>query len=369
MILDYLSPVDRVCLALCCHRLMIIVTRCGGKPLKGMLACEWGGEPDSEVSRFLARLSEDLPEYYNCCNCIQLYLWRNIPHPGSFQFDRICCKPGLKTRHWDGTNAAVWQLRDTRYRLDVAHVQTAIRRHLHEPQYGNSVDSLSYTDVRVPDLYGWDSPERSIFFRHHATQVTSIDARIFPNTARLCLRVQNLRIGREEFLEEKHKDDAVAKWGYFIQRNQCVHLKCIPQQFATSEISCARSRPSKYPQIPESLESKFVATCNDCPIHCTFEIRRLDGGYLPFVCTRYVDLGAGEVPSPYISIIPWSDDKDCSNQQSGFENCPDDGRAKRILSEEDSILPNIRLVTERKYEVELTRLLEDDGFWFERVDY
>jgi hypothetical protein len=82
-----------------------------------------------------------------------------------------------------------------------------------------------------------------------------------------------------------------------------------------------------------------------------------------------VDLGAGEVPSPYISIIPWSDDKDCSNLQSRFENCPDDGRAKRILSEEDSILRNIRLVTARKYEVELTRLLEDDGFWFERVDY
>jgi hypothetical protein len=202
MILDYLSPVDRVYLALCCHRLMNIVTRCGGKPLKGMLACEWGAEPDSEISRFLARLSEDLPEYYNCCNCIQLYLWRNIPHPGSFQFDRICYKPGLNTRHWGGTNAAVWQLRDTRYRLDVAHVQTATRRHLHETQYGNSVDSLSYTDVRVPDLYGWDSPERSIFFQHHATQVTSIDARIFPNTARLCLRVQSLRIGREEFLEE-----------------------------------------------------------------------------------------------------------------------------------------------------------------------
>ncbi|KAJ5381143.1 uncharacterized protein N7496_003571 [Penicillium cataractarum] len=100
-----------------------------------------------------------------------------------------------------------------------------------------------------------------------------------------------------------------------------------------------------YRQIPESLESKFFASCKACQRYYKFEVRRFSGEYMIFISTRYLDVG-----------------------QAVARNCPGDGRSKKILSEEELILRNVKLVTEHKYEAELTLMMAESGIWFERPE-
>ncbi|GLI79136.1 hypothetical protein PoHVEF18_007463 [Penicillium ochrochloron] len=321
----------------------------------------------------MGRISDDSPEYYLCGVCERLHLWRNVPHPGLLRFESICPVSSSLPDYSD-TNLAVWELSNTHYYLDSAHVQVAIRQHLHGPRYGFAADSLSYTEVRVPEFeVNWSFiPEHSVLFREHAMRVTSIDARVFPSPASLCLRVQSLLVGHEKFVQGKDKEDAAASWGDFIRLNQCEHLRCIPREFMDSGMDVTLDGLVKYRQIPESLESKFVATCKRCQKYYKFEVRRFSGEYLAFISTRYIDLGSGEGSDGYATALTRAPEdaklsKDFPDPRARFENCPGDG-SRNILSEEESILRNVGLVTEQKYKDELTRLTPESRIWFKRAE-
>jgi hypothetical protein len=125
-------------------------------------------------------------------------------------------------------------------------------------------------------------------------------------------------------------------------------------------------------QIPESLESKFVATCKRCQNYYQFEVRRFSGEYLAFISTRYTDLGSGEGSDGYVTAITRASEdakpsRDFPDPRARCKNCPDGGIKKR-LSEEESMLWNVGLVTEKKYLDELTRLTPESGIWFERSE-
>jgi hypothetical protein len=126
------------------------------------------------------------------------------PTPGSFGFESIC-PVSSPLPAYSETNLAVWELTNTHYHLASAHVQLAIRQYLHGPRYGFAVDSLSYTEVRVPEFeVNWSLiSERSLLFREQTIRVASIDACVFPSPASLCLRVQSLQIGHEKIFRAK----------------------------------------------------------------------------------------------------------------------------------------------------------------------
>lgn len=89
-----------------------------------------------------------------------------------------------------------------------------------------------------------------------------------------------------------------------------------------------------------------------------------------FISTRYLDLGSGYGSSGYATAVTRAYEnggriKEFPNACLGFQNCPDDGRSKKILSEEDLTLRNVKLVTEHEYEDELTLMMAESGIWFE----
>jgi hypothetical protein len=165
MIGEHLSPVDLACLALCSHALL---QRLGTKSLL----------PVSEAYRetFLTRLTQDLPQYFFCYCCFRLHLWADIGPPGRpFQPSKILeCRytqpePTLGLCVWVHPSISF-------YDFTFIHLQLAMRRHYYGPQYGVSLESLSFTEVMCDE---------------GRTTLLSVEARICPEPTSLCLRMQH----------------------------------------------------------------------------------------------------------------------------------------------------------------------------------
>lgn len=377
---DDLPPADRACLALCCHVLMNIITKGGAEPLKDLLASQKDGDTESELCLFLSRISNDHPQLIVCYACAKLHPWKDVPHP----MDRLSGGPCKVSANLYGFNLikipspyiliADWYLSDAHYYLDPLHVQLSIGRSLHGPQYGFPAAFLSYTEVK-PDYEEVDKrslPKRPVFFRRHTAYVTSIDARVCPDSATLLLRVQSLRIGLEKYVRDKDKRGAAATWGDYIHLNQCSHLNCLPHpQMEYEWGNAGPPRSPNYKQFPESAGAKFDAICGDCKTFYRFDIRRFGDGYLVFVITRYIALPSVQAQKKERDVTEVSEDvthdKDVQTLESRFNGCLDDGRWQEILFGEDLFLRNVRLVTEKKYE-EMEQLGPESEIRFQRPE-
>lgn len=377
---DSLPPADRACLALCCHVLMNIITQAGARPLKDLLAGHEDGDTESERCLFLSRLSSDHAQFVVCYPCTKLHLWKDVPHP----MDRLSGGPCKIIANLDGFHPikipspyiliADWYLSDAHYYLDPLHVQLAISRSLHGPQYGFPAAFLSYTEVK-PDYEEVDEsslPRRPVFLTRHTAHVTSIDARVCPDSATLLLRVQSLRIGLEKYVKDKDERDAAATWGDYIHLNQCTHLNCLPHpQMEWEWQNAGPPRSPNYKQFPESAGAKFDAACGNCKTFYRFDIRKFGDGYLVFVITRYISLRSVQAQKKERDVTEVSEDvtydMDVQTLESRFNSCPGDGRSKEILFGEDLFLRNVRLVTEKKYE-EMEQLGPKSEIWFQRLE-
>lgn len=85
-------------------------------------------------------------------------------------------------------------------RFHFAHLHLAMRRFYFGPSFGNSAESLAYTDITMAPLQYQELSMESLHEpkskkasrAFHQMRLVSFEARVCPNPPSLCLRVQNL---------------------------------------------------------------------------------------------------------------------------------------------------------------------------------
>lgn len=198
LIAEFLSPADVACFALCNRWLMSLFAP--GNSLKHRLPKGQLGDLKNERSRFLTRLSLDVPEYYLCSICLRLHHWRKFPLPGLFRYTKCFYLPAGHPQYWwlERPIAYLTWPRRCLYQFHFHHLQLAMRRFYHGPKYGISTESLFYIEVSrlpcedatAPSPDGSaSSPNRRVDSGFWA-QLTSAEARIYPAAPSLCLRIQ-----------------------------------------------------------------------------------------------------------------------------------------------------------------------------------
>jgi hypothetical protein len=258
MIIEYLSPADLACLALCNHTLL---SRLGTGSL--MLPHE-----DNEKHRelFLTRLAQDLPPYFLCYPCSRLHLSKYVDPPGpAFQ-------PRRRLRcHYIDPGESLWESvkahkRSSLYRFRFVHLQLAMKRHYHGCQHGISTESLAFSEVRS----SCDGDE--------LTTLLSVDARVCPQDrqASLCLRVQHWAM-LDDSMDQKL---LLSKMQFMLI---CDHLEV--------------DDPKIIQIINESRPSQLeLFTCRSCNVDFQLEIRECGDRALALVITKWLDLGSGLTP-------------------------------------------------------------------------
>lgn len=150
LISSYLSPVDACCLALCSHYFLALSTRFDdllGQSFPGAYPVR-PGEGESRRIDLLTRLARHLPQYYLCCACLRLHLWRHVDPP-SPNFGLRSCFNSIE----DKCSSLLMPARICQwptyapYNFHFVHLHLAMRRFYFGPSFGIPTESLMYTYV------------------------------------------------------------------------------------------------------------------------------------------------------------------------------------------------------------------------------
>lgn len=292
MIAEHLSPADTASLSLCSHGLLRLLGR--GR---------WAFPSDEDRSLFLVRLDRQSPTFFYCESCASLHPCGSVGPPGpAFQPDKL-------HRHVLERNeppiASLWRSVDVHpvhslYDFNYTHLQLAMKRHYHGPDYGMSTEALGYTEVRCFE-------ERSI------TTLLSVEARTCSSTDDdampiLCLRIQNWALVNNP----ASMDDFVRKIGFVWI---CTHLSVREaniSQFIRRQLdACYNGRGGADPSTHDNNSDNNFFKCRMCGIDYQPQIRRCGDDGLALVITKWLDLGTGKIPMGFewkrhlgISLIP-----------------------------------------------------------------
>ncbi|KAL1989055.1 hypothetical protein VTN96DRAFT_5818 [Rasamsonia emersonii] len=250
MIVESLSPVDIACLALCNHALLRTI---------GTTSLSLSSQ-DHERHRelLLTRLARDLPRYYFCYSCSHLHPWEKVGPPGpAFQ-----PRTRLRCRDRDA-GPSLWRCLHTHESLSwywfcFVHLQLAMKRHYYGPGHGPSTESLSFTEVQASD---------------EATTLLSVEARICPAPASLCLRIQ--------------------QWVVMSSVKADTILSKTPSTLICGHIGSGHTVVSR---IVES-RSPEIFKCRYCNIDYQLEIKEYPDDRSALVITKWLDLGSGLTPN------------------------------------------------------------------------
>ncbi|KAJ5116143.1 hypothetical protein N7456_000491 [Penicillium angulare] len=138
-VIDYLSPVDVACLALCNSHLF---TRLGSV-LKDI------SKSFNLRLQLLQRACHELETHYICFKCAKLHLWSQVQPPGEVRTPP-CPGRQLTEEMSDSSSQTLW-LGHENVMLDFTHVQLAMRHARHGPSFGLKPDKLNFTNIS--DLY------------------------------------------------------------------------------------------------------------------------------------------------------------------------------------------------------------------------
>ena len=276
LIADFLSWNDRSCLSLCNRQLFTTYH------------CQNGSGPPSQSEKlsFLICLERDIPALFVCHVCNILHKYHPSKDYGRTIFDynsnhALPCAFKWDLRHngsltMDPENDI---LSSSPYRICFFHLQLAMKRFFHGPQFGISTKSLSYTCVQV----GLGEPlERPI--------LSSTDAQIGGSPPGLILRTQRIiyvPANRRYLLYANKNIYRRSRKFYSICSPICGHVSGRKVADLSNSIVRAHRDGKRAPF--------FISSCAWC--HTDFRIEVCSHkSYLALVTTKWTDLGAGPTP-------------------------------------------------------------------------
>lgn len=339
MISDLLPLVDVVCFSLCSHSLFSLLGKKGRILLKPKSDKVWpeavmpNRNPlvwNEDRELFLTRLSRDQLRYFFCFYCAYLHPWEKIQPPGP------AFRPNTPLQCQTKNTAYTLSIPSMApyYRVSYSHVQLAMRRFYHGPDYGISTKSLSYTEVLL-------EPYKPI------TALLSVEARICRESPSLCMRIQHL---------------------VSVHRRSGLNL-------LLAEISwlavCAHTYMGKpggtLPMLVKGLTDAYrggndtpahVYRCHWCSTDYTLALREYDRNKLGLVLTKWLDFGSGlsaADPQWNSQFGTFRDTRPgvvvrVGDTRVRFENAPGEG------SEEDLTRRNISYLSGNRYKVDIDKM-------------
>ena len=213
MISDHLSPADSACLALCNHYLLRCFEGTFSKNFSNGRSRTPSPTDDARIE-LLTRLSYNLPQYYLCNICLRLHLWRNVGLPNSsspgfsHSPDDLDIHPDLNFKF--GQYITGHLSASKYYSFNFVHLQLAMRRLYHGPEFGIPVESFLYTEVSAMKFRPKNVTESHMIMcllplpfkrvsegltrRNIMMTLVSAEARICSTPPGLCMRTQYMAL-------------------------------------------------------------------------------------------------------------------------------------------------------------------------------
>ncbi|KAL4762778.1 uncharacterized protein BDW70DRAFT_158385 [Aspergillus foveolatus] len=191
-ITDSLDEPDTVCLALCSHHLLAVISKSNPPALFPRTR--------SRLKAFvLTRIARDIPGMFCCHRCAKSQRIADVTHPASSQTDRHNPCPDVFKPGMDNVLGPLWMFFSvhcagvTLYDFRHCRLSAAMKNHYHGPEHqeGVTADSLAYTEV-----------SRNLLLNPAVTTLLSVEGRVCPldeagdgaSTSSLVLQVQSLAL-------------------------------------------------------------------------------------------------------------------------------------------------------------------------------
>ncbi|CAG8252787.1 unnamed protein product [Penicillium olsonii] len=289
LISAHLTPADFACLALGNRHLLNSFST---DAFSKFSSVRTGTPTDYERIELLSRISRDIPQYYPCFICLRLHLWRKIQLPSLYS---PSINHNISPRDLDNCHL-IFELplasypSYTHYGFYFVHLQLAMRRFYHGPEFGIPVESLLYTEVGanilepnslliqrdVNNLSG--NPQRGVMLT-----LFSAETRICSTPPGLCMRTQDIAV-----VARKNAAWIWAGRGYAIMR-VCKHINTLNSDF----YDILNSQIKRYCSTTDSKAHADQGKCDECNTSWQLEIRTLDESRTSLTLTRWMDLGPG----------------------------------------------------------------------------
>lgn len=254
LIASMLSTQSAACLSLCNRAMSQIL----GPNIWGCLNLQ---NPEMRVS-FLSDLSKDLPQYFVCYRCVQLYASSAVQWPRT--------TPKTLNR-WLEEERAFWHCSQSGILLRFPHIQLVMNRHNLGPSHGFPLEAFQSTEVIESDLFG-------------NIVLLSVDAQIVSNE--LLMRTQQWVL-----LPHNRRDDLVTKRFF---RQFCHHIWALGKE-RENPPTLIKSRLDLLEEQGRCCTS--TAQCLECPMDFVMDVVDLGERGIAGCLTRWFNLGAGLHPS------------------------------------------------------------------------
>lgn len=276
-ITDFLPLVDVICISLCNRRLLATFHRRNHSMLPSGI----------DKRPLLTRLERDVPSYFTCYLCHLLHKYDALQDFGPHSFyEEKANHPLSCLSKWRGHSLLQLELDwcsryKVSYNIYFLHLQLAMRRFYHGPQFGIDTEAIWYTEVRhYPEESA--SPEKTSLF--------SIDAQICCEPPGLVLRAQEILFvsSQKRYLMYCLPSTRRKKWAeppsaMFI----CLHVRRKELASLINPIVRAYRAGEKAPMS--------TYTCGRCDTDFRIEICEYDT-QLALIITRWFNLGDGLSP-------------------------------------------------------------------------
>lgn len=279
LIYDHLpSPVDRVCLCLCNHRLYILF----------MTYYQFPSLRRDNLSIF-ARLEKDLPGFFACdiCNILHRYDGSEsfgLSGMAHTKYSQLpCVRHGYEEdAECIGGSSVSMRTHSTfdhsKNRLSFLQVKLAMRRYLYGPRFGINTDSLAFTQImeyRHPWLISKNSCTTLSVYQP-VKLLFSIEAQVCPEPLGIHIRMQDI-ISYDIWQDSKIQ----VAWKPYVMNlfEICPHVSL-------------QSKAAEIDAVYEGTNPSFPYTCPRCNTDSLVEFRKV-GSKPALVMTRWVNLGPG----------------------------------------------------------------------------
>ena len=294
----------------------------------------------SHREQFLGTLARDLPCWFYCHSCSHLHRTNRIRSPGPFDepwYPLRCTQAQFRDCFYPH-----WGVSFPRYKILFHHLQLVMRRHYLGPGYGISPNDLAF--VHVDEL-----SESGV--RGRRTTLSSVEARICTEPARLCLRVQKWALLHTNVLD------------LAVERADCIGV-CIHHKAGEGEMfQLIVSSLDEYLKRSEGSREPKRRKCRRCKFEYQLEVLDTGSDGLAIVITRWLDLGSGLTPSD----PKWRFHTESVGQDDGIDHAGNAERCRLEFEKEEGLghhaitLRNASYLSQQQYRKAMNKVSE--GVW------
>ncbi|KAL4878475.1 hypothetical protein BJY04DRAFT_221197 [Aspergillus karnatakaensis] len=325
-ITDFLDNPDPVCLALCSHWLLHVISK---------------GDPTSLLSRYrptsklkaalLTRIARDMPDQFACLRCATLHPISDVQHPASTLLNMKHPCPDISKVSRGDFPLQLYMLfigcsMFTQYDFRHGHLVVAMKNHLKGGTQGITVQSLAYTEV----MDGFSDPR--------VTELRSVEARV-------CA----LEPGQEDGEVKSTLILQVQTWVLFHSGSD----KGLVDSILDVTKICAHKRVGSVVRrrcganLDVDLHSEGLVLgqqcCSACGVEFRIDLRACQDKGRAVVVTKWVDLGAGfDLDDP-----KWRRALSCPNWEERYQVTTAPGDVARMFHGAGSIGSLDSVLTER----------------------